>query len=66
MSKVLITPTFAPFTASWGVVCEPTPCIYNGSPAYFVPDGWQEELTEHGVTYTEVDSEEITFPEPEE
>jgi hypothetical protein len=62
MSKLLLlSNNITPFTASWGAKCATVPC----NEGYILPDGWQEELTEHGVTYTEVDSEEITFPEPE-
>jgi hypothetical protein len=59
MNKLLlIAQPFTPFTSSWGVQCEAMPC----NEGYFVPDGWQEELTARNIEFTEVSENEITFP----
>lgn len=60
MSKLLLlSNNITTVTASWGAKCAPVPC----NEGYILPDGWQEELTAHGVTYTEVDGADVTFPE---
>lgn len=62
MTKLLLlTKPFEPFISYWGVQCNVSPC----NEGYFTPDGWQEELTNRGIEFTEVDESEITFNDPQ-
>jgi hypothetical protein len=50
MSKILKVEPFEPFMVN-GTRC--VPVAYEDG--FFVPDGWQEELTERGIDYIELE-----------
>lgn len=59
--RVLIVKKFKPFTANWGAICVPQIC----KDGFFVPDGWQSELTKKGIKYTEKEIDPKTYFEHE-
>lgn len=64
MSKLLITSNFEPFKGevNKGIICMPMPCVLNNEAAFYVPNGWQEDLTNNNISFTEVDESEIILP----
>ena len=59
MFNGLLVENFEPFLASWNVWCKPTECEQG----FFVPLGWEEELTSKGISYEL--REDLTIIEPE-
>ena len=59
MFSALLVENFEPFLGSWNVWCKPTECEQG----YFVPLGWEDELTERNITF-EV-REDLSIIEPE-
>lgn len=47
MQQVLIVSNFQPFLSGWGVWCKPVES--NG--VFYVPLGWEDELTKNGVAF---------------
>ena len=43
----LLVENFEPFLGSWKVWCSPTECEQG----YFVPLGWEDELTKRNITF---------------
>jgi len=52
MYKILKVDWFEPFMVD-GTRC--VPIAYED--AYFVPDGWQEHLTDRGIEFTELETD---------
>lgn len=63
---VLITNNFEPFIVEeTGTSCSPMPCVYNEADIYFVPDGWQDELTNRDINFVPAPTTEISFKQSE-
>lgn len=62
MSILLKVQKFNTFTVSESVKCKAIPCKVNGEDAFFVPDGWQDELTSREIPFEEVDETTIELP----
>lgn len=56
---IFLTNTFEPFTSSWGALCVP---LQHGN-GYILPLGWEQELSQRGIEFTEI---EITIEETNE
>lgn len=62
MSILLKVEKFASFTIGTGVICKAIPCKIDGNDAFFVPDGWQAELSYRSIPFMEVDETIVDLP----
>jgi hypothetical protein len=58
--------TFEPFTSEWGAVCIPISHKHEETNGFALPLGWEEELTERGIKFTEIEIEQLTNQVDEE
>lgn len=62
MSVLLKVEKFTTFTIESGVKCKAIACKINGEDSFFVPDGWQEELSARSIPFEAVEESKVELP----